>query len=402
MPGVTVVRDGSFLAVVAGREWVAVQAMRELRAKAVWDEPRKLPQDIYATLAKLRTEDIVIAEAQPAFGGKVFEAAYTRPYQLHGAIGPACAVARYENGALTVWSHAQGMYPLRGAVAELVGLPVERVRCIHMEGAGCYGHNGADDVAADAALIARALPGRPVRVQWMREDEHAWEPYGPAMLTKARATLDASGNVSGWQYEVLSNTHSTRPGKAGDLLAGRYVEKPFPPSPLRPLPQPEGGGDRNAIPLYRFPARVTNRFIPEMPLRVSALRGLGAYMNIFSIESFIDELAQAAKVDPVEYRLRQLEDPRARDVIKLAAERFGWSGYQKQNGNGRGFAFARYKNLTAYAAIAVEVSVERETGDVHVRRVVAAVDSGEAINPDGIKNQMEGGIVQSISWTTFE
>ncbi|HYR35004.1 MAG TPA: molybdopterin cofactor-binding domain-containing protein [Burkholderiales bacterium] len=403
MPGVTVVRDGSFLAVVAGREWVAVQAMRELRAKAVWDEPRKLPQDIYATLAKLRTEDIVIAEAQPAFGGKVFEAAYTRPYQLHGAIGPACAVARYENGALTIWSHAQGMYPLRGAVAELVGLPVERVRCIHMEGAGCYGHNGADDVAGDAALIARALPGKPVRVQWMREDEHAWEPYGPAMITRMRAGLDGSGNVSGWDYGVWSNTHSTRPGRAGDLVAGLHVEKAFPPSPPRPLPLPDGGGDRNAIPYYKFPAaRVTNHFIPEMPLRVSALRGLGAYMNVFSIESFMDELAAAAKADPVEFRLRQLDDPRARDVIRLAAERFGWAAYRKENGRGRGFAFARYKNHAGYCAVAMEVQVERELGELRVLRVVAAIDSGEAVNPDGIKNQIEGGIIQSISWTTFE
>jgi len=403
LPGVIkIIRDGSFLAVVAAREWIAVQAMRALKARAVWDEPRKLPQDVYATLAKLPAQDTVIAEAPAVSGTKVLEAAYTRPYQLHGAIGPSCAVARYENGALTVWSHGQGMYPLRGAVAELVGLPVERVRCIHMEGAGCYGHNGADDVAGDAALIARAVPGKPVRVQWMREDEHAWEPYGPAMITKARAALDAAGNVSGWQYDVWSNTHSTRPGKAGDLAAGWHVAKPFAPSPPRPLPLPDGGGDRNAIPLYRFPARVTHHFIPEMPLRVSALRGLGAYMNVFSIESFMDELAAAAKVDPVEFRLRHIDDPRARDVIRLAAERFGWAGYRKQNGRGRGFGYARYKNHAGYAAIAMEVQVERETADVRVLRVVAAVDSGEAVNPDGIRNQIEGGILQSISWTSFE
>jgi CO/xanthine dehydrogenase Mo-binding subunit len=402
---VNVIRDGSFLAVVAGSEWVAVQAMRTLRAAAVWDEPRKLPRDVYATLAKLPSEDAVIAgaDARPISGAKVFEAAYTRPYQLHGAIGPSCAVARYENGGLTVWSHAQGMYPLRGAVAELVGLPVERVRCIHVEGAGCYGHNGADDVSGDAALVARAMPGKPVRVQWMREDEHAWEPYGPAMITKVRAGLDASGNVSGWQYDVWSNTHSMRPGRAGDLAAGLHVEKAFQPSTPRPLPLPDGGGDRNAIPLYRFPAaKVIHHFIPEMPLRVSALRGLGAYMNVFSIESFMDELALAAKADPVEFRLRQLDDPRAQAVIRLAAERFGWAAYQKRNGHGRGFGFARYKNHAGYCAVAMEVQVERETGDLRVLRVVAAAESGEAVNPDGIRNQIEGGILQSISWTSFE
>jgi len=402
---IKIVRDGSFLGVIAAREWTAVQAMRALRARAAWDEPRKLPRDIYATLAALPSQDTVIAGADaPALqNGRVIEAGYTRPYQIHGAIGPACAVARYENGALTIWTHSQGVYPLRGAVAELMGMPPERIHCIHMEGSGCYGHNAADDVAADAALLARALPGTPVRVQWMREDEHAWEPFGPAMLSKARAVLDAAGNVSGFQYEVWSNTHSSRPGKAGELAAAWSLEKPFQPSPPRPIPQPEGGGDRNAIPLYKFPAtHVTHHFIPEMPLRVSALRGLGAYMNIFSIESFVDELAAAAKADPVDFRLRHLDDPRARAVIEFAAERFGWRTYAKRNGNGRGFAFARYKNLAAYAAIAMEVAVERDTGELRVLRVVAAVDSGEAVNPDGIRNQIEGGILQSLSWTTFE
>ena len=195
---------------------------------------------------------------------------------------------------------------------------------------------------------------------------------------------------------------SSRPGKAGELAAAWSVSKPFQPSPPRPIPQPEGGGDRNAIPLYKFPSRVTHHFIPEMPIRVSALRALGAYTNVFSIESFMDELAAAAKADPVEYRLRHIDDARARDVIRMAAERFGWENYQKQNGRGRGFGFARYKNLAAYCALAMEVKVDRETGDLRVLRVVAAVDSGEAVNPDGIRNQIEGGILQSVSWTSFE
>ncbi|HEY5897851.1 MAG TPA: molybdopterin cofactor-binding domain-containing protein, partial [Burkholderiales bacterium] len=377
-----------------------------LRARAVWQESARLPKDIMAALLQLPAKDTVIAgeNASLAQGARTIEASYARPYQLHGSIGPSCAVARYDEGGLTIWTHSQGVYPLRGAIAELMGMPPEKVHCIHAEGAGCYGHNGADDVAADAALLARALPGRPVRVQWMREDEHTWEPFGPAMLSKARASLDAAGAVSGFEYEVWSNTHSTRPGgKAGNLVAGWHVARPFQQPPAEALPQPEGGGDRNAIPLYRFPqTRVTHHFIPDMPLRVSALRALGAYMNIFSIESFVDELAAAAKLDPVEFRLRHVDDPRAKDVIRMAAERFGWSGYRRQNGHGRGFAFARYKNLAAYAAIAMEVALERQTGELQVLRVVAAVDSGEAINPDGIRNQIEGGILQSISWTAFE
>jgi CO/xanthine dehydrogenase Mo-binding subunit len=311
-------------------------------------------------------------------------------------------VGLLQDGKLTIWSHTQGVYPLRGAIAEMVGMERENVRCIHMEGSGCYGHNGADDAGADAALLARALPGRPVRVQWMREEEHSWEPFGPAMVTRARAALDG-GRISGWEFDVWSNTHSTRPGKAGELGPASLLAKPFPPSAPRPIPQPEGGGDRNAIPLYSIPhAKVTHRFIPEMPLRVSALRALGAYMNVFSIESFMDELAAAAKADPVEFRLRHLEDSRAADVVRAAAKRFGWDAFARTRGRGRGFAFARYKNLAAYCAIAMEVEVIRESGEIRVGRVAAAVDSGEAVNPDGLRNQVEGGIVQSLSWTMLE
>jgi CO/xanthine dehydrogenase Mo-binding subunit len=181
------------------------------------------------------------------------------------------------------------------------------------------------------------------------------------------------------------------------------VEKPFTPPPPRAIPQPAGGGDRNAIPLYKFAnARVVHHFVTEMPLRVSALRGLGAYMNIFSIESFMDELAAAARADPVEFRLRHLEDPRAQAVVRTAAERFGWATWKKSPGRGRGFGFARYKNLAAYTAVACELEVDRDSGRLRIGRVVAANDSGDIVNPDGIANQIEGGIVQSTSWTLHE
>jgi CO/xanthine dehydrogenase Mo-binding subunit len=321
---------------------------------------------------------------------------------MHGAIGPSCAVGLYRDGELTLWTHSQGVYPLRGALAELLGLAEERIRCIHMEGAGCYGHNGADDAGADAALIARAFPGRPVRVHWMREDEHAWEPYGAAMISSAKARLEG-GRIADWHYEVWSNTHSSRPGPAGNLSSAWLLAQPFTPPPPQQIPQPAGGGDRNAIPLYRFAnARVVHHFVTAMPLRVSALRSLGAYMNVFSIESFMDELAQAAQADPVEFRLAHLDDPRAREVIQRAAERFGWTTYRKQRGRGRGFGFARYKNLAAYCAVACEVDADRTSGHVRMLRAAAAIDSGEAVNPDGIVNQVEGGILQSLSWTLFE
>ena len=203
---------------------------------------------------------------------------------------------------------------------------------------------------------------------------------------------------------MWSNTHSMRPGPAGSLLAARHLAKPFPVPAPKPLPQPEGGGDRNAIPLYTLPsARVVHHFLPDMPLRISALRSLGAQMNVFAIESFMDELALAAGADPVEFRLKHLDDPRGRDVIAAAAEAFGWAqGKPAAPGHGRGFAFARYKNLAAYCAVAVEVAVERETGAVRVPRIVAAVDTGQVVNPDGVRNQIEGAVLQSMSWTLYE
>jgi CO/xanthine dehydrogenase Mo-binding subunit len=405
LPGVLkVVRDGSYVAVIAGKEFQAIRAMRALADRAVWDPGTMPPRDVYAHLLGLASENTVILDRNTAgIGAPTLDATYRRPYQMHGAIGPSCAVGLYAEDKLTIWSHTQGVFPLREAIAEMVGMPPQKVHCIHAEGSGCYGQNGADDVGADAALLARAFPGQPVRVQWMREEEHSWEPYGPAMTTRARAALDASGKITAWDYDVWSNTHSTRPGKAGNLGPATLLAKPFTPPPPRGIPQPEGGGDRNAIPLYVLPsARVTHHFIPEMPLRVSALRGLGAYMNVFSIESFMDELALAANADTVEFRLRHLEDPRAIDVVRKAAEGFGWSSWRRDRDRGRGFAFARYKNLAAYFAIAMEVEVERETGAIKVGRVVSAIDSGDAVNPDGIRNQTEGGIVQSLSWTLFE
>jgi CO/xanthine dehydrogenase Mo-binding subunit len=401
------VRDGSFVAVVAAHEFEAVQAMRALGASIRWDERPTLPDqaDLYAYLQRLPA-DVTVALDRQADGTpstRGIEASYRRPYQMHGAIGPSCAVGQFKDGALTVWTHSQGVYPLRKSIAEMLRLPEDRVQCIHVEGSGCYGHNAADDAAADAALIARAFPDRPVRVQWMREQEHQWEPYGPAMVTSVKAALDSAGNIVAWDYEVTSNTHSMRPGGAGNLLPAWHLQTPFAPAAPKPIPLPEGGGDRNAIPLYRLPsARVVHRFVPAMPVRVSALRALGAYMNIFSIESFIDELAQAAGADPVDFRLRHLDDPRARDVVSLAAARFGWSSYARAPGRGRGFAFARYKNLAAYVALALEIELDRETGSVRVVRAVAAVDSGQAVNPDGIRNQIEGGIIQSSSWTLHE
>jgi CO/xanthine dehydrogenase Mo-binding subunit len=409
MPGIEkVVRLGRFTAVLAEQEWHAVKAQRLLQ-RAAWERPGpKLPEgDIRDALRRLPVQDNEIfsypGPAAPA-DARTIKASYSRPCLLHGSVGPSCAVALWKDESLTVWTHSQGVSPLRRSLVQLMDLAPEKVRCIHVEGSGCYGHNGADDVAADAALCARAVPGRPVRLQWMREQEHGFEPAGSAMVVDLEAQLGADGRIAGWRHEVWSNTHSMRPVSAGGLLAGAEVDPPFSPQVPRPIPMPEGGGDRNANPLYAIPnARGVQHFIKEMPLRVSALRSLGAHANVFAIESFMDELARAAGADPVAFRLAHLQDQHARDVIRVAAERFGWGKRAKGgDGTGCGFAFARYKNLAAYCAVAMEVAVDRDDGTIAVKRVVAAADSGEAVNPDGIRNQIEGAIVQSLSWTMGE
>jgi CO/xanthine dehydrogenase Mo-binding subunit len=409
LPGVVkVIRDGNFLAVVAKKEFQSIKAMQALSAVARWKETPSLPKqdDLLKVLIGLPSQDSTIFQRSnpSATAQRTLEATYTRPYQSHGSIGPSCAVAQLADEKMTVWTHTQGVYPDRQGIAEMLRMPPSSVRCIHVEGSGCYGHNGADDAAADAALIARALPGTPVRVQWMREQEHAWEPFGPAMVTKLKASLDATGAISDWNFEVWSNTHSMRPGGAGSMLAAQHMAQAFAVPPPKPLPLPEGGGDRNAIPIYTFPnARVVHHFIAAMPVRISAMRALGAYHNVFSIESFMDELAVGAGADPVEFRLKHLDDARARDVINKAAEQFGWQKGQKApRDHGYGFAFARYKNLAAYCAIATEVVVDRETARPRLLRAVAAVDSGQVVNPDGLINQVEGAILQSTSWTLYE
>ena len=408
MPGVTaVVRDGSFLGVIAEREEQAIRAAARLKRAARWEETSGLPEADPRFLLKEKTEDEVISEKQEAAAAgraaRTLEAEYTKPYIAHAAIGPSCAVARLDNGRYTVWTHSQGVFPLRRDMAPVLGVKESEIAIIHMDGSGCYGHNGADDAALDAALLARAAPGRPVRVQWMREDEFGWEPYGPAMVVKLKAALDAKGDIVSWTEDIWSPSHSTRPNGLGgiNLLAAWHLAQPHKPSPPRNPPLPGGGSHRNAIPLYEFPnQKVTNRLVKRMPVRVSALRALGATANIFAIESFMDELAAAAGADPVEFRLRHMKDPRARAVIETVAQKAGWKKGEKGDGTrGRGIAFARYKNGAIYVAEIAEVEIGNE---VAVKRVWSAIDAGLVINPDGLANQTEGGIIQAVSWSLKE
>ena len=408
MPGVVAVMvSGNFIGLCAEREEQAVSALRAARAAASWVEEPMLPsvtevRDFLPTLPSVRS--LVHRQGEASVAGTVrrLEASYSKPYIAHASIGPSCALARYDRGKLTIWSHTQGSHFLRGQIAEVIGAAAADVEVIHKDGAGCYGHNGADDVALDAALLARAC-ARPVLVQWTREDELAWSPYGSAMVVRVAASLDATDRIVDWQHEIWSHTHIRRPGwgEGINLLAAWHMDPPFPPPPAKDVPQPTGGADRNAIPLYDFPAQeIGYNFIADMPLRVSALRSLGAFANVFAIESFMDELAAATNTDTIEFRLRHLQDPRAREVIEKVANAARWTTGEKGDGTrGRGLGFARYKNRSAYCAVIAEVEVG-ET--LRVKRVVAAVDAGQVVNPDGLTNQIEGGIVQAISWTLKE
>jgi nicotinate dehydrogenase subunit B len=408
LPGVfKIVQAGGFVAIVAEREWDAITALRRFQDTGFVRTAAPLPQgDVVATLKGLPPEEIVVLDTHDVTGPAVRSvmARYTRPWLSHGSIGPSCAIALYQDGVMTIWTHSQGTFDVHRVAAELLDMPLEKVHAIHVEGSGCYGQNGADDVAAEAAVIAKVVPGRPIRLQWMREQEFGWEPLGPAMVTEVEASLDSDNRIVAWKYDVWSNPHNNRPVGAGGVLVGAEVAPAFPPPIPKPIPMPEGDGDRNANPLYALPnMKVLYHFLKDMPIRVSALRSLGAHLNVFSIESMFDELAKAAGVDPLALRLAHMRDERARVVMQTAADRFGWS--TRAGGDGRrgcGMGFARYKNIGAYCAVVLEIEVERDTGRIAVRRAVSAVDSGQPVNPDGIRNQVEGGIIQSLSWTSRE
>jgi CO/xanthine dehydrogenase Mo-binding subunit len=422
MPGLLkVVRDGSFLGVIAEREEQAVAAMEALRGAAIWEDETDLPaqETLFDYMLSQPDQPLLVVDGTPTDdpvppietppdAAHTVEAAYFRPYHMHASLGPSAAVAHLIEGKLTVWTHSQGVYPLRASMAQALGMPADDIRLIHVEGPGCYGHNGVDDAALDAAFLARALPGRPVSLKWMREDEHAWEPYGSAMAIKMHGSLDPTGTIIDWNQDVYSYTHSGRPRPvdgATNLMPAWHLEQPASKPPAEPGRGNHSGIHRNADPLYALARRrVVKRFLPDSPLRVSSMRGLGSFANLFAIESFMDELAAAGGLDPVEFRLRHLDDARARAVMEAAAEKIGWQSGARPRGEGRGqgIAFGQYKNRQVYTAMAVEASVDRASGNIRLERVVIAADAGQLVNPDGLSNQLEGGFVQAASWTLKE
>ena len=407
LPGnVRVVAKGNFVGVVADREEQAIRAARTLKVQ--WVQGVELPKmiDMPAFTRATPSRSRVLAEnggvdSALVTASKNHRAQYYVPHQMHGSIGPACAIASVTADGATLWSPTQSSFNLRDAVSLVLGMPRDKVRLVWVEGSGCYGHNGADDATADAALMSQAV-GRPVRVQWMRHDEHGNEPKGAAMVMEVAGGLDAQGNIAAWDYQVWSPGHAGRPAAngPGNTLAGAQLGLPDNLAP--------NGADRNARPTYVFPnARVRLHLLQSTVLRVSSLRGLGSPQNTFANESFIDELAHAAGADPIEFRIRHLKDERAVAVLESVAKLAQWSPRPaprggKNAGAGRGVAFVHYDNYSGYAAIALEVLVDRASGKVSVERVAAAHDCGLIVNPDGLKNQIEGNIVQTLSRALLE
>jgi nicotinate dehydrogenase subunit B len=404
---VAVVRDGNFAGVVSETEDGAEAALSGLRKGTTWSAGETLPDESALSewlKAQPAERTVIDRKTAPQAGQKrrTIRRQYTRPYIAHASIAPSCAMAQWSGDRVHVWTHSQGVYFLRADLALVLKLPIENITVEHMEGAGCYGHNAADDVALDAVLLAKAAGGRPVRVLWSRQDEMSHAPFGAAMRIEIEADLDAQSEIIDWRHSIWSNGHTARPGRAAQpaLLAATELADPHPRYIATNPAQASGGGaDRNSIPLYDFPSwQIECHRLLTMPIRTSALRTLGAQGNVFAIESFLDELAAERGEDPLAFRLRHLSDQRAKDVIRAVAIRANWKP-DKRAGVGYGLGFARYKNTGAYCAVVAEVEGAE---DISVKRLTIAVDVGEAINPDGVINQIEGGAIQATSWVLKE
>ena len=405
---IDIVRAGDLVAFTSDDEVAAMRAAQTARGLAAWAGGAKPSSDAGEPnwIRDQRTRDRIVETGAAAgvAGNRVVEASFSRPFLAYGSIGPSCALAEFKDGKLTVWTHSQGVFELRRWLAHALGIDPMHVTVLHRQGAGCYGHNSADDVAFDAAFVAMRMPNRTVRVQWTREDEFSAAPMGSAMVVGLRAVLDANARPADWTIEIWSPVHAQRPGMNGhaNLLGAEALpDAPPPPAEINDVADEAGGGaTRNAQALYDLPRhKLVHHLLPDVPVRTSSLRGLGAFANVFAIESFMDELAEIAGEDPVAYRLSLMSDPRGRRVIETAAEMADWFRATAGDGRARGLGFARYKNRAAYAAVVAEVEVDEQ---VRLTRVWAAVDAGLVVNPDGAANQIEGGIIQAASWTLKE
>jgi CO/xanthine dehydrogenase Mo-binding subunit len=401
--GARAIRINDFVAVVAANEWAAISAARKL--KVTWSDERALIGDegvrAWLRAGPFEADEFVLkkGDSKEAFSGaaKRVAAEYYWPMQSHGSMGPSCAIADVRDGKATIWSASQATHRFRETIARVLGLSRESVRVVYLDGSGCYGMNGHDDAAADAALLSRAA-GRPVRVQWMRQDEHGWDPKGPPQLLSLEGALTGDGKIAAWRTEM-------------------WLPKATASLPNMPLLAPDAAGiaqtqgittgliSQNGNPPYAVAHQeVLVHWIKTSPLRPSNIRAPGKVANCFAVESFTDELAAAAGRDPLAVRLEGISDPRGLEVLRRAAALIGWQPRPApaKSGVGRGIAYIHYKNNESYVAIALEAEVERSTGAIRVRRIACAHDCGLVINPDALRTQVEGNILQTLSRTLHE
>jgi CO/xanthine dehydrogenase Mo-binding subunit len=410
IPGARVVRIQSFLAVVAEKEWNAVRASRQLRVR--WTGGGNLPGSdrVYAMMRASpaeRNEDLIkngnSAAAMQGNGVRRLNATYEWPAQSHASMGPSCGVADAKDGQITVWSASQGTHRARQVIARALNMPENQVRVVYLDGAGCYGMNGHDDAAAEAALLSHTLR-RPVRVQWSREEETGWDPKGPPQLLDLRAALDANGNIAAWETEAWlpMNTPNLFSRPLISLVAAG-------------IPQPDGQAvaqvQGNAYPPYDLAnMTATVHWLKTTPLRPSNLRAPGKLGNCYAVECFMDELAAAAGRDPLEYRLHHLKDEQGAAILRRAAEMMSWrsrpSPQRASQGDriasGRAIVYVHYKHIDNRMGLGVELIVDRDSGRVRVDRVVCAYEAGLMINPDVVRSQIEGNILQAVSRTLYE
>lgn len=405
---IEILREGDFVAFTGPSEIAVMRAAEAARNHAKWDGGTPAPDDVGTPdwLKAQPSSDRTVETGAPgrATQGRRVEAQYSRPFLTYASVGTACALAEFNDGTLKVWSHCQGPSILRDWIASALGMEKAQVIVFHRQGSGAYGHNTADDAAFDAAFIATKMPGRTIRVQWSREDEFLAAPISTAMAVKLSAVLDNKNMPADWTIELWSPPHAQRPGFNGNnnLTGAEQLPNARPPNEIKDIPDERGGGaTRNAFPIYDLPRhRLIHHMLPKAPLRTSSLRGLGAWVNVYAIEGFLDELAEVAGEDPVTYRLALLSDPRPRRVVEAAAQMSGW--FERRDlpeGRALGFGFARYKNIASYAAVVAEVEVD---DDVRLKKIWCAADAGLVISPDGAKNQIEGGIIQGASFVMRE
>ena len=414
--GISLIKNGSFLAVAGIDEYEVIKAADTVKKSAVWNQLSTFePTSIFEQLKNNKRISLQVVDGVPTERPIVSETTidptiqsrYSRPYVMHASIAPSAAIAKFEDNQLEIWTHSQGIYLLRASLAELFHMPEDKIKIYHRINSGCYGHNGADDAAIDAALVARAVPGTSIVLKWTRQDEHAWEPYSSAMVMELSAKVDAKKKISSWNHRTFSDTHVSRPkpGQKGlgaaNLLASRFLDPPIMAEQIPPNKMKHGGIHRNLEPLYQFENKLLiKNLVRNLPHRTSALRTLGAYANIFAIESFIDELATEICVDPVELRLNYLGDQRAKACIEAVVEEIGDIDATQPN-HGWGIGFAQYKNSKAYTAVAVEVMVN-EAAEIKLLKAIIAADAGQIIDPKGVTAQLEGGFIQAASWTIYE